>query len=522
MIWFAFFAYAASLALLLQFVVVPHLPAANNGGHGLMEPYDFTGFHANATKMVDAIHQRGWSAWELRPLDQGPVGMTALIYALSWPEPWALIPVHASLHALAGLMLVMILERFVASRRVAVLCVLPFVLFPSALAWYGQIHREPYVIPGYFLFLWGWLRLLGSPAELRSNKSANRGLLSIACGATLVWIMRPYASDFLRVYGAVFVMVAIVVWGRRRLTRACDQSQLVRGVTYSVAAFVFLWVLSQGPKIEKAFGPSGPIVTKISTVVGFLQHVPKGPRGVQEALPMKEWLPGGAPAKALPQPVPVVAPLPPPPPPPDIFAQSPEWQTTWWLPRSVDETFLIIAKKRNGFCNSFPDARTAVDEDIRFHSAADVIRHIPRALQLALFAPFPTQWFEGSDRGRPSAVSSWKRRAGAFEMVIVDFALLFFPLALWSQRKRANMWVLISFCTGMLMVHAFVINNIGTLYRFRYPFLMTFVAFGLAEFYAIVARKRTRKGVESNVDCDSFLGSSYLHSPKERPSVTSR
>jgi len=76
------------------------------------------------------------------------------------------------------------------------------------------------------------------------------------------------------------------------------------------------------------------------------------------------------------------------------------------------------------------------------------------------------------------------RRISAVEMVGVYLAFIFLPYAIWHWRKRIEIWLILSFCSGMMLIYAICICNVGTLYRVRYGYLMTLVGIGIAGIFA--------------------------------------
>src|SRR5205085_1225992 len=101
---------------------------------------------------------------------------------------------------------------------------------------------------------------------------------------------------------------------------------------------------------------------------------------------------------------------------------------------------------------------------------------IPRAAQIALLSPFPTQWL---DSGKQEA-NTFGRRLAAAETASVYLALVFLPYALWRWRRRVELWVACIFSGAMMLVYAMVTTNVGGLYRYRYGFLMILVALRIA------------------------------------------
>ena len=97
-----------------------------------------------------------------------PIGIASAVYALTWPKPWTLIPLNAALHATAAALLFRLLRGFVTDWRWAAVGVAPFVVFPSALVWVSQIHKDGFFIAGYLCLFVAWAELARhDPGTLR-------------------------------------------------------------------------------------------------------------------------------------------------------------------------------------------------------------------------------------------------------------------------------------------------------------------------------------------------------------------
>ena len=116
-VWAIAFGYSAISALAIQLVVLPYLLPAWHAGNGLLVGGDWIAFHNYAVGRAGRIRAEGWSAFELRPFWNAPIGIASAIYALTWPKPWTLIPMNAALHATAAALLFRLLRGFVADWR---------------------------------------------------------------------------------------------------------------------------------------------------------------------------------------------------------------------------------------------------------------------------------------------------------------------------------------------------------------------------------------------------------------------
>ena len=445
-LWLAFFAYAAIVALLVQLVLLPYVFPQLHAGNGLLVGGDWLGFHRMAVEVAQRIRTEGWSAWEFRSYNEGLVGIVGAWYALTTSQPWTLIPLNAGLHATGALILLRIMLFFVSSWRVALWCVLPFLIFPSAMLWYTQIHKDGYFIVGILAFIYGWIAWSSLETWKRSWWLPLKPLVYVLLGTLFVWIVRPYGVELLQGVGmglALVLTVAFAVWRKKA---ALPWNKVITGF---LLCWLSLW--SIGFILSDGTG-------------GYLDE----------------------PLNASGEPAPAAGEMPQSPP---LILRIP-WQTTTGLPAFLDGKFYGIALVRERSRTYYPDAASNIDVDTNFRKALDVLAYMPRAAQIALLAPFPNQWFKQGSR----ASTDLMRRVSVFEMGVVYLCLLLLVYALWRWRARLELWVLFLFCSGMMMIFGLSITNVGSLYRIRYGFLMTLVAVGIAA--GLSAWQERRRGLK--------------------------
>lgn len=142
----------------------------------------------------------------------------------------------------------------------------------------------------------------------------------------------------------------------------------------------------------------------------------------------------------------------------------------------LDSATRRLAQIRLGFTTSSPGAGSNIDVDVQFHDFGDVVRYVPRALQIALLAPFPNFWLKES-----TSPSAWiERGAAVVEMVLCYFSLSGLLLAWRNRVFRRYAIIPLIFAFALLTLDGLTIANVGTLYRMRYPMELMLVAFGLA------------------------------------------
>lgn len=422
-LWCAFFAYTATLALSVQLLLLPYVFPQWHAGNGLLVGGDWLWFHELAVNLARGIARHGWGVWELRPRGQAPAGIAAAIYTLTWPEPWTLIPLNAALHATAAVVLMQTLLVFTKNWRIALLATAPFLVFPTAMTWYAQIHKDGYSVAGVLLFLYGWLLLAGVETWREGRRTPLVALGLILAGGALAWVVRPYLVEVMLSVGALMATLVSAVWARRALRGELDWR---RAATATVAGWVVLAVL-----------------------------VPLA-QGGPELVPPTQGGPGtqtGSGASA-----------------PDVV-----WRATPWLPAAVDSLACRLAASRQSYFTQYPEAASNVYEDVHLSSASDVVAFVPNAAWAGFLAPFPSQALAA---GRLAATTAMRRVVG-LEMLIAYFLLPFVLYAAWVWRRRIEVWLVLVFCVTMILVHALTVPNVGALCRFRYPYLMTLVGLGI-------------------------------------------
>jgi putative peptidoglycan lipid II flippase len=140
-----------------------------------------------------------------------------------------------------------------------------------------------------------------------------------------------------------------------------------------------------------------------------------------------------------------------------------------------------IAASRGGFNSYYDDDgnvvpaldRSLIDTDIQVRSLGDVIRLVPRAIEVGLFAPFPNMWFQ---TGRQ--VGSSGRLLAGMETLITYMIECLALFGIWRARRSLSAWFLMVFVALGVVALGLAVNNVGTLYRLRYPFWILMVILG--------------------------------------------
>jgi hypothetical protein len=422
LLFVAAFLGTTAVALLVQLVLLPYFLPQLHAGHGLLVGGDSAGMHATAVALAERIRSEGWAVWELRPAGNAPTGIAAAIYVFLTPEPYMLVPLNALVHAAGGLVIYLMAYGISRHRLASVAAALPFLLFPSAASWYAQIHKDGIFALGMLLCALGWMQAFRPDFWLAPVPRYAAVLLPIAAGLFLVWLVRPHIMILMQAVGAVttvFGLGLVLVWWRKGV---------LGGPRSLVAGFVFiaipvLMVLAK-PSDYRVESWKGDVVARES---------------VMRYMPSACLLERGANA-------------------------------------SVDKLPVTIAAMRDFFTSGYRNAKSNMDPEFVPGTVCNLLTYVPRALQIGFLAPFPSAWLaDGS-----IAAGTMMRRVVSAEMLAVYAGLLFLLLAVWRYRCKPEFWFVLGFCTLLMLIHVYLIPNLGTLHRMRYSFLTAVVGLAIS------------------------------------------
>jgi len=354
------------------------------------------------------------------------------------PHPWVLIPLYAGLHATAAFVLFKIILRLTGNRVISFMAVLPFWLYPSAMIWYTQIHKDGYLIAGALLILLAWLRL-GDAATWKRWQDILISIVLMFTGAFLAWIVRPYSVQMMQGVSLAIVLLESYLLARRFWKR---EWRLWQALT--AAAIVWASVAALSPFTV------GGIKAEFSSQSGLADTTRQMASSNDNNSSVNSQL-----SECNPPP--------------------PTGHHSGW-PEFVESRAYALAITRERFRLCFPDAGSNIDISVSYHRLSYILLYLPRAVEIAFLSPFPPEWFKPGTLPANTVM----RRVSGFEMLGVYLALAFLPYAVWRWRAQPDLWIILVFCSGMMLIYGLVVANVGTLYRFRYGFIMTLVALGIA------------------------------------------
>lgn len=436
--------------------VLPVLFPGLHAGNGFMVGGDAMGFHEKAVDIAARIRSIGWSEWQLRPnatLDT-PAGIASAIYAVLGFNPLVLMPFNALVHAGAATCLFLILRPIIGGNsRHAIVATLPFVMFPTAFYWHSQLHKDGVFILGMYLFLLGWLHSLHG-----GGNSWRRNLLSwamLAVAAAIVWAVRAYMLMIFSAVGvALVILAAAFEWRWHKLGKLTTVDWGWRIIWRVAFCFALAHMGGSGKAELTQVRQDIYEATRIQSMAEV---------GCADCQNQNAW-----------------------------SGECPHWIATPFVPGRVDRLGYSVALTRQGyFQNVYAGAGSTIDKDHCLNSLADILIYSPRAMQIALFAPFPWQWIQTSSQGGGGRVM---RLLAGGEMLVVYSAFVFCVAAVWRRRSIARLWAMVTFSIALLLLLATVTPNIGALHRMRYGYLMLLVGLGVGYMHCLFSEHRRGTG----------------------------
>jgi len=437
-LWVVFFCYAICLALVFQNVIAPHLSTMMNGDGARLLSHDSVYFDKMAWMMAEDIRENGWGNWQFFVSVSAPgnVSILAALYAVFGHDSTVIIPINASIHALGGV-LIFFLARELTSRKVVgiyagLVAATLFVIFPSSLNWYGQIHKDGYAIAGTLLILLTWVNVINRPVI---DKAWMKLLLWTCSGLILIGMVRPYGLTLLLVVSIGATLITLVTayfYGNRRA--------LLEKLIFFIISIV---LITTGIVLTKEYSGQANVASVSSSVSS----------SVEQSTDRNLW----------------------------------SWKQNDLVPDKIEKYIAAAAKIRTDliYHGKLVNARSTIDEDRTPDDILEVIAYLPRALTVAAMAPFPNMWF---------SQLSMTQLVATGEMIVYYLCFPGILFLLRYNRKPA-VWMAIYFAVTFLTILGFTIANMGTIFRVRYAYLFILITLGIVGWVTFLERKKMLKKV---------------------------
>jgi hypothetical protein len=423
-----------TIYLIGRFALLPGI--FDRVGTGIFFATDSYVYRAEANAMTGILAREGIAAWLATP---APFHVRA--YSLCFAAFGSLLGFNVLsaeplnlLCYLATLILIFHLGREVFDRRVGLMAAVAVALWPSLLLHTTQLLRDPLFIVATLGLVLVTVRWLTRDYSWRAGLAAG---LAGGLAAAALWAIR------INMWGVVPV---IVLLGTALLIiRLIREGRMMWGNILGIVTALVL---------------TASIPLFVPRPVYFMTQPNGAPLVKNHDLPAAAL--GTPPARTD-------SPREPPP-------------GAWSSPGTR------LGYEREGFTRNYPGAGSNVDMDAQFNSLGDIIRYLPRALSIGLFAPFPEMWFAAGGRvGVPGRLLSGIE---TFVMYVIEALAL---VGFWQSRQRLSAWLLLLISLACLAALGLVVINVAALYRMRYVFWMLLIllgAHGVVRINAMLYRKR--------------------------------
>ncbi len=541
-IWILYFCYSAVIAIIFQKLLLPLIPSLH-GGAGLISN-DAHLFHLKAIAFANEIKTQGWTHWTpwISKAYTGNVATLAALYVYFKPDPAIIIPINAALHATGGI-LILLIGRLIWPGRTGLYAGLAasvlFIIFPSALNWYAQIHKDGYSIAGLLIFLYSWLSWSNKEISLKNTLFFFLGIIT-AC--LLIAYVRPHIIQILIPISLLMFFLLLFHWlFQQKINNHNIWSRVISSIVaivlimsisvflkkiYSVDGSVayFNKIITSYKEINKQNWQSNIIITNSNlgtTTEEVSLEIPKHSTSMLNAAITKQFI-------AIPETSYIFS----------VYTNSNsslkasitltdgensvssiikkgkhshklilktsknanaitvnllsgelekkskttiinftnfrypyrqwQWEKTSWLPEYIENNLQGISTIRTSFIRTGKDANSIIDKNIIPSNAYEMVRHFPRALQIALLAPFPDTWLDKI---------SITRLVGITETFIWYLIIPGIFMALF-YRPSTPIFLLLIFSLSFLLINGYITTNIGSLHRVRYPFIFLLMIIG--------------------------------------------
>jgi len=411
--------------------ILPH--TFDQSGIGTTFAVDSTVYRYEAEAMAQLLQQGRLREWwnfgnRLRSSSHvRPYSISfALVGKLSGYGILAAEPINLCYY-LAILVLTYAIGAAVFSQRVGLRAATIVGLWPSLLLYSTQVLRDSLVIGANLLFILGLLLCLKSA---RSFAQAGGAAGMVAASLLILWLVRADGWE------PLWLVLAIA-------TVTCVFSQLKdRRFEYG-KTIAFIAIL--------LFAYWLPHALPTFRLVDLIEH--------QAQLNQRSGEGAAAPFNTHPA----------------------ETEASWHKP--VGQLAGKIGFLRHRFIIRYPMAGSNIDTNVELSSIGDIVRYLPRAVEIGFLAPFPNMWF-----ARGAQVGKSGRVLVGGEMLVMYLIIALMLLTLIHLWDNLMGWFLFASAAAGCIALSLVVVNMSSLYRMRYPFFILLIILGVQGWHIVRER----------------------------------
>lgn len=359
-----------------------------------------------------------WRDFTLRPQGQFPAGVLAFLYKItSYHKPAVLVPILAMLAGLTMKVICSCLNLLgVRGRWWPLLLATLFTVTPTSISWMIYPHKDAFIVPGVILICWSFL-------SVTLERVSAKQYIGLLLGSLFVFLNKPYFAELL-IASTILCVPLFWISGNQsnRLKRAAFSFTGL--LLFTTVAFVFKGYIEDADSVPNSEQP------KVESIAVVNNSLPRH-------LDTKE-----------------------------------NWIDTWGG-KLVNKPLLALAYTRERFLHQRSYGNTNFLQDIHLKSGNDTLLYLPHAIQLAFFEPLP---WRGSEGSIPKQIIF---RLLQVEMIV--FYFLMFSLILAGRKSwKPSVLICIALALPFLLAFGFAVPNIGSVNRYRFPFLLIMKVAGFA------------------------------------------
>ncbi|MBF0312047.1 MAG: hypothetical protein HQK52_01455 [Oligoflexia bacterium] len=414
---------------------------------------EFAGFIKSNQVNLDLIHKNIYEGF-------GVAVIVGCVQYLLGPYKIVLYALNAILHSLSAYLLFIILYSIYQNRRYSFYATLPFLLFVTPMYWYTQLLKDTFTIFGFFLFLYAML--LFCNIHKGNREKLLKGVPIFLCGVIISYLSRNYFLEIFRVL-TFFIVSTFFVFIALRVKGKWKEVTLYKGVIAITLSVFILAILVNEERFK-------PLTSSKIYYIPFINKDAGGEKSIDSSsINMSE-----AKQKA-----------------------SLNYTTRYLKDKDgtvKEDQFSYLDKllakiKAVRFTFNLNEGRTSLDTDVVFNNNMDLIKYLPTAVGIGLFAPFPAQLFKGTGFWDTDGFMNFIIFA---EMVIVYILVLGLVFIIKNIKNRFNFFIVFAISFSMTTLYGLMISNVGTLHRMRYPYLMIIVGSGLIGWISFFDSKKLK------------------------------
>lgn len=409
-------------------------------GNGIMGSFAFDSYdyQRGAIETSQLLRDGGLRAWATaaQPLHVKLIAVPfALLHPLFGYSTLSAEPYNVVCYV-AIIALVFALCSELAGRRAGVLSAVVVALWPTFLLHTLQLLKDPIFITGALAALWCAITLL-----VRTYRPTVSAGVSVVAILLLLFMASVRLSSVL-----LLAAVAILILGLLIVRQAIERRLLFWNMTPAILVcltglLLLPFISSQNIRTSKKY-PSDQ-AGSLKSVADSSQRFPTSLRWINAAR-------GG------------------------VAAQH----------GVGDRLARRISSMRSRFAASYSESGSLLDAQVEFRNISDLVRYVPRAVEIGMWAPFPSTWFSAGRR-----VGNLGKIISGVETLVIYLLQALAAIALVREPRRLALWFVVAIVVGGVTALAFLVPNAGAIYRFRYVFWMLLVIAAMSGLKVFAAQR---------------------------------